>query len=406
MVRALARGLLLAVASAALVRPAHAQAAQDGHGYDVASRVSVGGEVAVNIAPADTTGYFNHTDYNHDALRRVRLSLQAEFRASPTLALVGEVRSDNGVDVTAPAFYLRWRPAGTRGLSILWGRVPPVIGAYPRRAYSVDNAVIGEPLAYQYLTSLRPDSLPATPDDLLRMRSHGWAPRFPIGAATHATGLPLVSASKWDTGVEATWHRGWIDAAMAVSEGSPAAPVVSDTNSGQMISGRVATRFPVGLTVGISAARGQWLSDSVLALTPGGRRTPSAQSVVGTDAEYGLGPWLVRGEWLRSVFDIPIVGSETPNMDLAAWSGFIETRYRFLPRWSIGLRTERLSFSRIQASSGAMIPWDAPVSRIEGALGFRATRHFELRAGWQEDWRCGGHVRKQGFPAIGGALWF
>jgi hypothetical protein len=110
MLRALARGVLLAAVFAALDRPAHAQAAvPDGHGYDVASRVSVGGEMAVNIAPVDTTGYFNHTDYNHDALRRIRLSLQAEFRASPTLALVGEVRSDNGVDVTAPAFYLRGR---------------------------------------------------------------------------------------------------------------------------------------------------------------------------------------------------------------------------------------------------------------------------------------------------------
>jgi hypothetical protein len=402
----LARGVLLAVACLVLVRPAQAQTAQDAHGYDIASRVSVGGEMAVNLAPSDTTGYFNYTDYHHDVLRRVRLSLQGELRVSPTLAVVAEVRSDDGVDVTAPAFYLRWRPAGTRGLSIAWGRVPPVIGAYPRRAYSVDNAVIGEPLAYQYLTSLRPDALPATPDDLLHMRSRGWAPRFPIGSATHAVGLPLVSASQWDTGVEANWRRGWIDAAAVLSEGAPSAPVVHDTNSGQMVSGRVAARFPVGLTVGLSAGRGQWLTDSVLALTPAGRRTPSAQSVVGTDAEYGLGPWLVRGEWLRSVFDIPMVGISNSNVDLSAWSGFIETRYRFLPRWSIGLRTERLTFSRIESSSGAMIPWDAPVSRIEGALGFRATRHFELRAGWQEDWRCGGHIRKQGFPAIGGALWF
>jgi len=36
-----------------------------------------------------------------------------------------------------------------------------VIGAFARQAYGRDNLVIGTPLAYQYLTSLRPDALPA-----------------------------------------------------------------------------------------------------------------------------------------------------------------------------------------------------------------------------------------------------
>ena len=40
------------------------------------------------------------------------------------------------------------------------GRVPATFGAFSRNTYGTDNLLIGTPLAYQYLTSLRPDSLP------------------------------------------------------------------------------------------------------------------------------------------------------------------------------------------------------------------------------------------------------
>ena len=39
-------------------------------------------------------------------------------------------------------------------------------GAFARRTYANDNPLIGYPLAYQYLTSLRPDAVPATADAL------------------------------------------------------------------------------------------------------------------------------------------------------------------------------------------------------------------------------------------------
>ena len=43
------------------------------------------------------------------------------------------------------------------------GRIPPLFGAFGRRGYQGrDNPLIGYPLAYQYLTSLRPDAVPAT----------------------------------------------------------------------------------------------------------------------------------------------------------------------------------------------------------------------------------------------------
>ena len=61
---------------------------------------------------------------------------------------------------------------------------PPSFGAFGRRAYNADNPLIGYPLAYQYLTSLRADAIPATADDLLRMRGARLAVELSRSATT------------------------------------------------------------------------------------------------------------------------------------------------------------------------------------------------------------------------------
>ena len=60
------------------------------------------------------------------------------------------------------------------------------------------------------------------------------------------------------------------------------------------------------------------------------------QTVTGADAEYGRDRLLVRAEWLRSVFHLPLVAEATPTTSLPAWSGYIEGRYRLqdLLLWS------------------------------------------------------------------------
>jgi hypothetical protein len=237
------------------------------------------------------------------------------------------------------------------------------------------------------------------------MRGRGWQPSFPIGATSTAPGIPLVSASRWDTGASAVWRHGLLDVAAALTRGSPAIPVVEDGNDGLMWSGRTAARLPVGLTLGLSGARGQWLSNSVLDLTPQGRATPSSQSLVGADAEFGYGPWLLRGEWMRAVFETPIVLSpDHPDASLTAWSGFVEARYRPFPRWQVGARVERLAFGRLPGSSAAT--WDADVDRIEAVAGFRVSRRIEVRGGWQHNWRDGGRIRDRGLPVLAILGWF
>jgi hypothetical protein len=394
----------LAVAGVGLSATADAQTRDEPYGF-ANGRVTFGGELAAALSPKDTDAFFNYTDYERDALRIARLRIFGQWQIARPLALVGEARTENADALEASALYLRWRPLENREFDIQIGRIPPVIGEFARRAYGRDNPVIGLPLAYQYLTSLRPDALPATLDDVLRMRGRGWRPSYPIGSQEIETGVPLVSATRWDTGIEGRWRVAWLELAGAFTRGAPAVPVVRETNGGRQWSGRAAVYVPAGLKFGVSAARGEWIEDSVLLTIPESERDESAQTVIGADAELGIGHWLVRGEVIRSAFEIPIVLSPGKS-PLVAWSSFLSARYRWHPRWQIAARAERLDFATVTGPNGVAVEWDAPVTRLEAVVGFRVTRPMEIRAGWQHNWRDGGRVLERGYPAVQVLYWF
>jgi hypothetical protein len=394
--------LLSAVVSSP--RPAGAQTRNEPYGFGQ-GRVTFGGELAGMLSPRDDEAFFNYTDYERDALRMARLRLFGQWRVAPPVSVIGEIRTENADALDVAALYVRWRPLSTHEFDIQAGRIPPVVGSFARRAYGRDNLVIGLPLAYQYLTSLRPDALPATVDDVLRMRGRGWRPAFPIGSQAIEPGVPLVSSTRWDTGVEARWRTGLVEMAGALTRGAPAVPVVRETNDDYQWSGRVAVHVPAGLTLGISGARAAWIEDDVLALMPAARRGDRGQTVVGADVELGLGHWLIRGEVLRSTFEIPILMVPS-EVRLRAWSGFVDGRYRWHPRWQVAARAERIGFDRVVGSSGVPTPWDAAVTRIEGVIGFRVTRAIDVRAGWQHNWRNAGRIHERGIPAVQVLYWF
>jgi hypothetical protein len=359
-----------------------------------------GGEISGAISRRDDRAFFNYAYYEHDTLRHVRLRLMAESRLPGRVDLLAEVRSDNET-AGVPALFVRWQPAARMPLFLEAGRVPLVLGAFSRRAYGTENLLVGMPLAYQYLTSLRPDALPATVDDVLQMRARGWRPSYPIGSTSTAAGLPVIAFSRGDAGVQAQWRAPHWSVAAAVTLGTPADPRWRDNNSGLTVSGRAAINAPSGLTAGVSAARGRWVDEDAEALLDQRQRFGASQQVVGADAEFARGHWIVRGEWWRSRFEVPTLA--TP---LTATTGFVEGRYRFRPRWQVAARVDRIAFSRVSGSAAASLPWDAPVWRIEGVADYRVSRRLNVRAGWQHNRRTAGRVRSSGFPTLQAVLWF
>jgi hypothetical protein len=400
----LAGGLWLA---ASLAGPAAAQTAE--RPYPVSSGpVSIGGDLTATVSPSDNNAFFNYTNYDQNSLRGAQGRLVGEWRLGSTLSFLGEARADNVARVQAAAWYLRWRPSAAHDLDVQVGRIPPVVGLFAREPYGRDNLEIGAPLAYQYLLSLRPDALPSTTDDLIRMRGRGWEPSFPIGSTTIAPGVPIISAFKWDTGAEAHWHAGWLDLAGALTRGSFAVPATfADHNSGSTWSGRVAVDAAPGVTIGVSGGRGPWANATALGLEPSG--TPNAtQTLVGVDASVAFGHWIVRGEELRSTFTVPLPGAAVASEPLHATSGYLEARYRFLPRWQLAGAVDYLAFSEITGTlnGGRPTTWDAPVERVSGNIGYRVTSHIDVRVGTQMNWRDGGRILSRLYPALQVLAWF
>jgi hypothetical protein len=371
--------------------------------------VTVGGEVTVTAGSRDTTAFFNFTDYEHNALRMFRVSLSGMWRPSARLAFVTELRSENTERMIPYALYVRMRPWKDRAFDIQAGRIPTVFGAFARRSYGADNPLIGYPLAYQYLTSLRPDAIPATADDLLFMRARGWRANFPVGILTAGPGVPLVSAYRWDTGVEAHAAGHGLDVSGAVTTGTLSNPRVRDDNGGRQLSGRIAVTPTVGLVIGVSGAHGAFLTRSLTNLYSSSGSGDFTQTAVGIDAEYSRGYWIVRGEAIRSRWTLPSIAAPRIDAPLTADGAFVETRYRFTPRLFAAARVDRLTFSKIvglRFFDGLPTSWDAPVTRLETGGGIYLQRNLTFRAVVQRDWRDGGRATTGTFVSGQLSYWF
>lgn len=386
-----------------------AQMLPDGPVTFADGRVRVSGEVTATtstVAGSDE-GWFNYSSYRHNILRNLRVAVASEVRVSSHVALVGEVRSDHFEWPEAYAAFVRVRPWQRRAIDVHVGRVPPTFGAFARRPYNADNVVVGMPLAYQYLTTLRADVLPRHADDVAAARARGWNVRDPRGLEAEGPGLPLVNALQWDTGVQVRGQHGRLVWLTSVTTGTLSNPRVRDDNGRPQLAGRV-TYAPVpAVTLGASVARGPYLSrrlDEVL--RPLGTTAARAdQRAAGADLEVSRGRWLLRAEAMRSTWDVPSGDAPRLPPSLGAWSILTEARVRLAPGVDVAGRVERLDFSDIVASAGPL-SWDAPVERAEFALAWSPQRRLTLKAGWQINTREAGRIRSKHVGALQCIAWF
>jgi hypothetical protein len=353
---------------------------------------------------ADDTGFFNYTDYEHSALRMLRLDLAASVNLGDRLAVLSEFRSENADTVRPYALYVRLRPWPTRGFALQAGRVPPTFGAFARRLYPSDNPLVGYPLAYQYLTSLRADALPANADELLRMRGRGWLSSFSIGSPTRAQGVPLVSAFRWDTGLQAHLASDGFEAAVSVTTGTLANPLVRDDNSGKQLSGRIVFKPRPGMNIGASAARGPFVARSA-ADTIGELSGRYTQTAWGADIEYSSGYYLVRAEAILSDWRLPTVRPPAFDLPLRAVSSSVEGRYKIRPGLYAAARYDHLAFSQVTGTT-RRAGWDAPVTRVEVGGGYALQRNLLVKLSFQRNTREATRVSALTALAAQAVFWF
>ena len=364
--------------------------------------VVIGTDLSVSMTAQDDTdgAWFNYTDYEHNALRLFRIGVTADIHLTDRISVLTEIRSENGDAVKPYALYVRVRPWRDRPVDVQAGRIPQTFGAFARRDYGTGNPLIGYPLAYQYLTAVRPDALPASTDDVLRMRARGWRPSYPIGSLDVATGIPLITAFRWDTGVQVRAGPESLNVSAAVTNGTTSDPRTRDNNGGKQIVGRLQWKPSAAFTIGGSGAQGAYVSDTALSsvlMLSGDTR--STQQALGMDAEFSRDHWMLSGELIWNRWQVP-----TLSRTLDAASGFLEGRYKISPGLFVASRIDRLAFSELPSAT-APLSWDAPVTRLESGAGYYLRRNLIAKAAYQHNWRDGGLVRSRGLFAVQLHFW-
>ena len=387
-----------AVSAGAQVLPSEPVTFAGGH-------VTVAGDVTAAIGP-DDTGFFNYTDYEHSALKLFRVDLSTSVALNPHFTLLGEIRDENIDTLRAYAFYLRIRPWTDRAIDFQVGRVPPTFGAFARRVYATDNPLIGYPLAYQYLTSLRPDAVPWNADELLRMRARGWLSSFSIGNQEPENGVAIATAFRWDTGIQVHAGSEKLEGTVAVTTGTLSNPRITDDNSAPQVAARVSARPIPGLVLGLSASRGPFLSSTAARGAVGdGHDRDFTQTAWGGDVEYSRGYYLLRAETIWSEWKLPALGAPVIDTPLQALSTYVEGRYKLRPGLYLAARLDHLGFNDIVGSAGPQ-SWEAPVTRVEVGGGYSLLRNLLLKVSVQRNTRDGGRVTGATLAAAQVVYWF
>lgn len=399
--RALCALLLLAS-----VRPAAAQPPDETPRDGLAGRVSVAGEVTATVGTSDP-GFFNYATYAYDPMRNLRVVVDSSVRASRRIEVLAQLRTDGLTHARLTALYVRVRPWQTRQIDMQAGRVPTAFGLFGRSGYGGDNPLVGRPLAYGYLTSLRRDALPATSADLIRMRGRGWLASYPVGNADAARGLPIVDGDSWDTGVQARVVRGAVEWVGALTQGALGSPRLHDDNGGRALATRVVVRPTAALVLGASASRGAYLARSLAsAVETDVSLDTFRQTAAGVDVEVAAGRWALRGEMISSRWTLPATHDPALAEGVRATAGWLEGRLRVLPGLDLAARAERLGFSGVITPSGRQ-PWESPVARLEAGIAVTPVRHVRVKLAVQRNRRpLGGRIRHDTLLAAQAGVWF
>jgi hypothetical protein len=207
-----------------------------------------------------------------------------------------------------------------------------------------------------------------------------------------------------DDGVQVHGVNGMIEWVGAVTMGALSNP--RDDNQGRQLVGRVVVRPHPAITVGTSAARGEYLNKVLESALPAGRQLDEGvQRAFSVDAEYSEGRFLARSEVIRSRWTIPVALTSANPEQLAATSFLAEARYRVLPGVQVAARGEHLGFAPLRVPGG-MQRWEAPVTRVEVGTSYTVIRNVVLKASWQRNTRDGGRVRRETLGAMQVVYWF
>ena len=147
---------------------------------------------------------------------------------------------------------------------------------------------------------------------------------------------------------------------------------------GSSVLGRIGVVPVAGVRAGVSAADGTWMPEFVSYGLPTGRDVRDYhESTLMADLELARGLFEARGEYAFRRWQTAYTG------DLRVRAGYAEARWTHSSGAWLALRGEAMRFSDVATTTAASRPWDDPVDRWEGVVGYRVTHEVRAKAGVQ-----------------------
>ena len=306
-----------------------------------------------------------------------RLRLFADARVTPTLEVHVQTIMHEGsgalrAELRADGAYAMWTPLPGHDLALEAGKIPWPIGTFAPRTYSDKNALMGTPLMYQWRTGLLWNRPTVNTDSLVAVAGRGQlSPR--------SLYLPVIDERWWDTGAVLIGSQAPFEYAVGVVQGSPSWPAPgADNTPGLTILGRAGFVPMAGVRLGVSGADGTWMPHSFERTLPAGHHLRDYhESSLMADAEFARGPFELRGEGIRRRWETTTTG------DLDVTSGYVEGRWTLDDGAWLALRADAMRISDVTPTNGIARPWDDPVDRFEGVIGYRVSQDVRLKLGVQ-----------------------
>lgn len=308
-----------------------------------------------------------------------RLSLFVDAYAGKHFYSYVQARFDDGFHPRAPEahervdeYLLRYTPLDDARLNLQVGKFATVVGNWVPRHLSWDNPLINAPLPYENILTVSDTDVPASPAQFLSRRGQPddktkwltvvWGPDYTSGASVFG------SITKWDYAAEVK------NASLSSRSTSWDATDVGWDNP--TVNGRFGFRPSTPWNLGVSAGYGTYLQQAAKAspnFPVGKDLSDFNQLTVAQDLSFEWHRWQLWAELYLCRFQVPNVG----NADTLVY--YLESKYQITARFYAAVRWNQELYGDINSGSGEETPWDNNVWRVDAALGFRFTRHFQSK---------------------------
>jgi class 3 adenylate cyclase len=304
-----------------------------------------------------------------------RLSLFLDTKIGEHLYSLLQVRFDRGYDpgadrdgdVRFDEYLLRYKPFDDPVLNLQIGKFATVVGNWMPRHLSWDNPFINAPLPYENVVTVSDVTSAASTAGFLERRDR---------VDQKADWLPLIWGPSYATGASIFGRIERFDYAAEVkNSGLSSRPLAWDPLEVQWqhptVSGRFGVRPNAMWSIGANASYGTYMRPDAR-LPEGASLGDFKQLTLGPDVSFAWHHLQVWAEAFASRFDIPNVG------EVESLAYYLEAKYKLNANWFTALRWNQQFFDEI-SNAGVDERWDRDAWRAEAAIGYRHSRHLQIK---------------------------